>query len=83
MNGKKLIDAIEKHHLEDFNIVYADTTPGSGTILEFENGGIELPYPEYKDTRFDGPAHIYKYKVLKIDDEGNSECYDREVDTSK
>ena len=83
INSKQLINAIQKHHLEDFDIYYVDATPGSGTILYFAVDNIELPYPEYKDARLNGPAYIYKYKALKIDDDGNTECSDREFDTSK
>ena len=83
MTGRQLIDAIQKHHLEDLDIFSADTVICFGIVIEFDNGDIELPYPEYKDSHFDKPAHIYKYKVLEVDDEGNSKCYDRELDTSK
>ena len=83
MIGQQLIDAIQKYHLEDFKIIYVYTTSASETILEFKVDDIELPYPEYKDAQFDGPAHIYKHKFIKIDDEGNVECCDREFDTSK
>ncbi len=83
MTGKQLIDAIQQHHLEDLDIFHADTELCLGIVIEFENGDIELPYPECKDAHFDEPAHIYKYRVLKVDDEGNSECYDRELNTSK
>lgn len=84
MTGQQLIDAIQKYHLEDFDIVRADMELRSGIVVEFDNGDIELPYPEYKDAYFyDEPAHIYKYKTLKIDNKGNSECYDTELDTSQ
>ena len=83
MTGQQLIDAIQKHHLEDFDIYHADTELCQGIIIEFDNGDIKLPYPEYKDANFDEPAYIYKYKVLEVDDEGNSECYDTELNTSK
>ena len=83
MTGQQLIDAIQKYHLEDLDIFHADTELCLGITIEFENGDIELPYPEYKDANFDEPAHIYKYKVLEVDDEGNSECYDKNLDTSK
>lgn len=83
--SKQLIDAIQKNHLEDLDIYCVDTMSGLGAFLEFEFeiGDIELPYPEYKDAWLDVPAHIYKHKFLKIDNEGNVECYDREFDTSK
>lgn len=84
MTGRQLIDAIQKYHLEDFNINFLNGNGvGSKIIIEFDNGNIELPYPEYKNAQFDVPAYIYKYKFLKIDEEGNSECYDKEYDTSK
>lgn len=82
MTGKQLIDAIQKYHLEDLNIFSADTVICFGIIIEFDNGDIELPYPECKDFHLDKPAHIYKYKVLEVDDDGNSRCYDKELYSS-
>ena len=83
MTGQQLIDAIQEHHLENLDVFHADTELCSGILISVDNGDIELPYPEYKDAHFDEPAHIYKYKVLEIDNKGNSECYDQEFDTSK
>jgi len=83
--SKQIIDTIQNHHLEDFDICYVDTLPSLETFLEFEFeiSDIELPYPKYKDAWLDRPAHIYKHKFIKIDDEGNVECCDREFDTSE
>lgn len=83
MIGRQIIDAIQEYHLEDLDIYSIDTDMDSKLIIEFDNGDIELPYPEYKDAHFNDPAHVYKYKVLEIDDEGVSKCYDKELNTSK
>ena len=85
MTGKQLIDAIKKHHLEELEVYDAslDACLPTGWI-EFNNGSEKLPYPEFKDSLFDEPAFIYRYKVLLVDMRtGESECEDRVNNTSE
>ena len=84
MTGQELIEAIQKYHLEKLEIEsgYFDCCGGDQNIT-FKVNNLELPYPKYKDYRYDEPAYIYTAKELTFYRDGSVECEDTVLDTSK
>lgn len=84
MTGQKLIDAIKKYNLENLEIEsgYFDCS-GGNQYIDFKFNDLELPYPEYRDYRYDEPAHIHTTIELAFCDDDSVKCEDIVLDTRK